>query len=290
MRHLAGRDDHHDQREDLAVAVAPHAREGDQREVRRVEHQLEAEQDHERVAAREHAGGADAEDQRRDDEVPADAHQPPSGPRAAAAAGARARAARARSPADRLGHRADAAAADVGDRDSSALVGAEAAAAAREHDRADGGDQQQQRGDLEREQELRQEQLADLARACRSRGHVRRAVGRRAPSGPSRASRSPARRTARARTAAPRTPQAAAAGGAQRLGPRRRRRRRRTRRAPSPRRRRRRPARRRRTRARSSRNSAASDDQVADQREHAVERVAQRHHADRAGRRRRSPR
>ena len=35
-------------------------REGDQREVAGVQHQLEAEQHHERVAARDHAGGADA--------------------------------------------------------------------------------------------------------------------------------------------------------------------------------------------------------------------------------------
>ena len=42
--------------------------------LRGVEHQLEAEQDHERVAAHEHAAGADAEDQRRDDEVPGRAH------------------------------------------------------------------------------------------------------------------------------------------------------------------------------------------------------------------------
>ena len=43
------------------------------------------------------------------------------------------------------------------------------AAAAGEHDGADGGDQQQERRDLERQQELRQQQLADLRRACRSR-------------------------------------------------------------------------------------------------------------------------
>ena len=64
-------------RHDLAVAVAVHAAERDEREVRRVEHQLEAEQDHQRVALDEHAAGADAEDERRDDEVPGDAHQPP---------------------------------------------------------------------------------------------------------------------------------------------------------------------------------------------------------------------
>ncbi len=54
-RDLAGRDDHDDDREDLAVAVAVHAREGDERQVAGVEHQLQAEQDHQRVAPREHA-------------------------------------------------------------------------------------------------------------------------------------------------------------------------------------------------------------------------------------------
>src|SRR5215213_4918371 len=72
---LAGRDDHHDQREDLAVAVPVHARERDEREVGGVEHQLDAEQDHERVAPHEHAAGPDREDQRRDHEVPLHAHR-----------------------------------------------------------------------------------------------------------------------------------------------------------------------------------------------------------------------
>ena len=47
------------EREDLAVAVAPHAREGDQREVAAVEHQLQAEQHDQRVAPREHADRAE---------------------------------------------------------------------------------------------------------------------------------------------------------------------------------------------------------------------------------------
>src|SRR5688500_5434365 len=72
---LTGGDDHHDQREDLAVAVAVHAGEGHEREVGAVEHQLQAEQDHERVAPHEHAAGADREDQRRDDQVPLHAHR-----------------------------------------------------------------------------------------------------------------------------------------------------------------------------------------------------------------------
>ena len=77
---LTGGDDHHDQREDLAVAVAPHAAERDQREVARVQHQLEAEQDHQRVAAGHHAGHADAEDERRQDDEPGDVHVPASCP------------------------------------------------------------------------------------------------------------------------------------------------------------------------------------------------------------------
>src|SRR5688500_18942292 len=78
-RHLAGRDDHDDDGHDLAVAVAVHAAERDEREVRGVEHQLEAEQDHQRVAPDEHAAQADGEHERRDDEEPGDALQPASG-------------------------------------------------------------------------------------------------------------------------------------------------------------------------------------------------------------------
>src|SRR4051794_1804466 len=50
---LAGRDDHDDEREHLALEVAVRAREGDQREVGRVEHELEREQHDERVLPRE---------------------------------------------------------------------------------------------------------------------------------------------------------------------------------------------------------------------------------------------
>ena len=59
-RDLTGGDDHHDDREDLAVAVGPHAREAEQREVAGVEHQLQAQQHDQRVAADQHADGADA--------------------------------------------------------------------------------------------------------------------------------------------------------------------------------------------------------------------------------------
>src|SRR3954454_16446541 len=44
--------------------------------------------------------------------------------------------------------------------------------AAREHDRGHGGDQQQDGHDLERDQELGQEQLSDLRRGAEAGGHV----------------------------------------------------------------------------------------------------------------------
>src|SRR5215831_6815966 len=72
---LAGGDDHHDDRQDLPVAVPPHAREGDQSEVRPVEHQLQAKQHDQRIAPRHHAEGAGAEDDGRDGQVPGDAHR-----------------------------------------------------------------------------------------------------------------------------------------------------------------------------------------------------------------------
>ena len=61
----------------------PHPREAEQREVAGVEHQLQAEQHDERVAAHEHADGAEREHQRGDDEVPGDVHRTPSPRRAA---------------------------------------------------------------------------------------------------------------------------------------------------------------------------------------------------------------
>ena len=131
----------------------------------------------ERVAAREHAGGADREDQRADHQVPVDAHQPPSAsdaarPRGLAAARAELERLARALPADRLGHRADVGRQpEVHDRDAVGLVGADAAAPAREHHGADGGDEQQEGGDLEGQQELRQQQLADLLRAAEARAH-----------------------------------------------------------------------------------------------------------------------
>ena len=184
----------------------------------------------------------------RDHEVPADVHQPPllrrlglgsCGLGALAASAERAPTPSAIVPVP-SGRR------EVADASAPASSPCDAAAAAGEDDRADRRDEQQERGDLERQQELRQQQLADLRRRAEA-GVDGAPVGVDAPSAPSRASRCTARRTARrANTSGDRAQPGAAAPGA-RGSACRRRRRRRTRRAPSPRRRRRRPARRRRT-------------------------------------------
>ena len=61
--HDLGRGDaHHDQCEDLPGVVAPVAREGDQGQVARVQHQLDREQQDQRAAPREDAEQPDAED------------------------------------------------------------------------------------------------------------------------------------------------------------------------------------------------------------------------------------
>src|SRR4029077_12944966 len=70
--HLRRGDCHHGEREDLARAVVEVPRERDQREVARVEHQLEREQHDERVAPDEDAERADPEQERRDGDVPGD--------------------------------------------------------------------------------------------------------------------------------------------------------------------------------------------------------------------------
>ena len=69
---LRGGDGHHGEGEDLAVERAVLAREGDQREVGRVQHQLQREQDDQRVAAQEHAERTDGEEDGGDGEVPRD--------------------------------------------------------------------------------------------------------------------------------------------------------------------------------------------------------------------------
>src|SRR5262249_26047240 len=77
---LAGGDDHHHQGEDLTLLVADLTAEGDERQVAGVQHQLEAEQDHDRAAAEQDSDRADREEQAREDDVPGDVHaRAPSG-------------------------------------------------------------------------------------------------------------------------------------------------------------------------------------------------------------------
>ncbi len=145
------------------ASLAVHARERHQREVARVQHQLEAEQHHERVAAADHAGGADREDEGREDEVPGDVHLD--------------------AHLERLGGRL--ASSPGGASRPCPRCVLEPAPAARQHDGAHGGHQQQERGGLERQQEVREQQLADLRRASRRPGRGRRRACR-APGGRSR--------------------------------------------------------------------------------------------------------
>src|SRR3954452_4053956 len=56
---LSGGDDPHEEGDDLAVDRAGRAGEGDQGQVDRVEHQLDAHEDDDRVAPHQHADGAD---------------------------------------------------------------------------------------------------------------------------------------------------------------------------------------------------------------------------------------
>src|SRR3954451_11535270 len=73
-----GRGDEHDeQRDDLTVEVALHPREGDEGQVRRVEHELDAHEHDDRVAPDEHGAGADGEEQRGQVQPPDQAHRGP---------------------------------------------------------------------------------------------------------------------------------------------------------------------------------------------------------------------
>src|ERR671931_381403 len=66
--HDLGRGDHHgEEREDLAVQIPVHPAERDEREVHRVQLELDRHEDHERVLADEHADRADREQHRRED-------------------------------------------------------------------------------------------------------------------------------------------------------------------------------------------------------------------------------
>ena len=68
-RDLGGRDDQREEHDHLAADVVERLGERDEREVRRVEHQLDAHEHHERVAADEQPDRADREEHRREREV-----------------------------------------------------------------------------------------------------------------------------------------------------------------------------------------------------------------------------
>src|SRR5215475_1023453 len=59
--HFRGRDHHHEERDHLAVHLAVHPRESDERQVDRVQHELDTHEDDHCVAAHEYADGADHE-------------------------------------------------------------------------------------------------------------------------------------------------------------------------------------------------------------------------------------
>src|SRR4051812_9839252 len=85
--HLGGGDHHHEERDELPVERAAGPREGDQRQVHRVEHQLDAHEHDDGVAPHQHPDGADGEQDRGQHQVVRDGHagSPPrgAGPRAA---------------------------------------------------------------------------------------------------------------------------------------------------------------------------------------------------------------
>src|SRR3954452_13528389 len=82
--HLGGRDDHDEERHDLAVEGAVHAAERHQGQVDGVEHQLDRHEDEDRVAAQQNAQRADREQQRGEEQVVARVHrwctEPPMSP------------------------------------------------------------------------------------------------------------------------------------------------------------------------------------------------------------------
>src|SRR6266851_8982714 len=82
---LGGRDGHHGERKDLSVAVVEMAREGDQRQVGAVEHDLEREQHDERIAPDQNSQRAHAEQEAGHAEVPGGARPDHSGGTSSAA-------------------------------------------------------------------------------------------------------------------------------------------------------------------------------------------------------------
>src|SRR5690554_1057975 len=78
--HLGGRDDHDEERHHLAREVAVHPRERHERQVGRVEHELDAHEDDDRVAPDEHGQRADREQDRGEHEVVREVHRTCSSP------------------------------------------------------------------------------------------------------------------------------------------------------------------------------------------------------------------
>src|SRR5215471_1959864 len=72
--HFRGGDHHHEERGHLAVHLAVHARETDERQVDRVQHELDAHEDDQRVAADEHPDRADHEEDHGERHVVSRAH------------------------------------------------------------------------------------------------------------------------------------------------------------------------------------------------------------------------
>ena len=134
-----------DQREEhdhLAADVVERVGERDEREVHRVEHQLDAHEHHDHVAADEHADRADREEHRGED--------------AGSRFGDRRRRRASRVASDRLAASS-----------ARAVTSRSLPAAPGEHDGADDRDHEQHRGDLERPEEVGEQRRARRARCCR---------------------------------------------------------------------------------------------------------------------------
>src|SRR6266508_171978 len=67
--HLGGGDDEHEEHSGLTIDVAELVRHGDEAQVDGIEHQLDAHEQHQRIAADQHADRADAEQDGPEDEV-----------------------------------------------------------------------------------------------------------------------------------------------------------------------------------------------------------------------------
>src|SRR5216683_8343601 len=72
---LRGGHHHHEERDDMAVQVAVQPGERDEREIGRVQHQLNAHEDDDRVAPHEHAHAADHEEDHGERHVMSRAHE-----------------------------------------------------------------------------------------------------------------------------------------------------------------------------------------------------------------------